>query len=87
MSRRPTPEELMAVLRDHADQLHDRLGVEKAQFRIPTDGRGLRVQVCVSGREEVHLPSSVDLELEIGTLRIPIEVVDEYEDFEPLEEA
>lgn len=73
------------LLRDHADQLNDRLGLRKAQFRIPTDGRGLRVQVCVPPGEKVRLPRSVDLDLEAETLRIPLEVVEEYEDFEPLE--
>ena len=84
MSRRPTPEELTALLRDHAELLHARLGLRTAQFRIPTDGRGLRVKVSVRPGEKSRLPRSVDLDIEAETLRIPLEVVEDYEDFEPL---
>ena len=82
MRKRPaTGEDLLCILRQHTAELQDCLGLESAQFSLPTDGAGLRIQVAVPEASGVELPSEVEYQLDDELVTVPIEVSEDYQEY------
>ena len=82
MATRATAEELLRILSEHSLELQERLGLDDAQFYMPTDGAGLRIRVAVRDKGAVRLPSEVDFELDQETVIVPIEVSEDFQDYQ-----
>lgn len=68
-----TFDDLAKLLREHDEELKSALHLPEAQFMIPTDGRGLRVQVA-SPDENWVAPKDVLVTLPNGsTVLVPLE--------------
>ncbi len=86
MKRRATFEELSRFLAERSGELRRRLECTDAQFCIPTDGKGLRIQVAVRPGTKVEAPETIDIEAADGSsVEAPLEVTEDYQTYGPLD--
>lgn len=81
MSRQATAIEVATILREQSSRFLRVLQLKDAQLSIPVDGKGLRVRVSVRKGERRSDVDSVTWQMDEKQVIIPIEVVEDYEDY------
>lgn len=84
MSRKATGDDLLRILRNHAVELQRKLGLEEAQFSVPTDGAGLRIKVAVRDAKKGRVPNQIDFRLDNDSITVPLELSEDYQDYKRL---
>lgn len=79
--RKATFNEMRTIISEQGRELAERLHVPDAQMSIPTDGRGLRIRMAVR-KNQPHRPAAdVELSVNGNTVVVPVEFVEDYQDF------
>lgn len=81
MSRQATAVEVAAILREQSSRFLRMLQLKDAQLSIPVDGKGLRVKVSVRKGERRSIVDSVTWQMDEMQVTIPIEIVEDYEEY------
>ena len=81
--RQATAQQILELLRDHADELLEKVGARPVHLSFPTDGRGARLKVSVCPGCATDLPCSIQVRLGGSDLEVPIEVAEDYEQIRP----
>ncbi len=84
MGRPATFEELRQILSERSADLQRQLKVADAQLGIPTDGKGLRIQVSIRPGTAVKIPEVISFELADGSVDVTLEVIENYQQYKPL---
>jgi hypothetical protein len=84
MTEPATADHLLLILREHALELRERLGVREVQFSLPTDGKGFRIKVSVRRGMKSDLPRRIEFELDDRIIDVPLEISEDFQDYEPL---
>ena len=79
--RRATAAEINTVLREQSPRFLQFLELREAQLSIPVDGKGLRVKVSVRKGERPAYVGKVAWKIGEETVAIPLEIVEDYEEY------
>lgn len=85
MPKEATFEDLRVILSNHWAELERILNTRQAQFQIPTDGKGLRIQVAVPGHQKPISPHRLQFPLG-GNKTVQLKVEPDprgYQDYQP----
>ena len=74
--------DIQRALQEDARTILRQMQVGSVQLSMPLDGKGARIRVSVKGGERVRIPKHVNVEIDGRHVRIPIEVVPDYEEYE-----
>lgn len=86
MEQQATAKDLVQILSLHSGELQKTLGIadlREVQFSLPTDGAGLRIRAAVRDAAKAHFPPQVDFWLRGKKIVVPIELSDDFQDYEP----
>lgn len=82
MVRPATADDLQGILSERSQELQNLLGLERAQFMIPVDGKGLRILVIVPVTETSSIPESLCLTMENSEIiEVRLEASPGYQDY------
>ncbi len=83
MEKRPTAQDLLALLREHGVELQERLTryTPHVQLSLPTDGRGARLKVSVEPGNESRIPAILEVLFAGRKLEVPLEAVPDFQDY------
>jgi hypothetical protein len=81
MKRNATAREILQILRQHSGELTRQLAIVPLQLSMPTDGKGARIKVSTQRGQKPQLPEAIEFDLGGDTLRVPLEVRDDYQGY------
>ena len=82
--RKATVSEIREILSHHALEIEQIIGVSPIQLNLPVDGRGARVKVSLKCGFAANVPESIVFTLHNDNLAIPLEVSEDFQEYEPL---
>ena len=85
--RAPTFREISEVVREQQAKIQEELGVSKTNMFIPTDGKGLRLRICVPDDSPDDLPEEIEMCLADGSnVVIPLEITRDFRSMDAQDE-
>jgi hypothetical protein len=83
MSRIATAREILLLLREFSLELEKQIPADPVQLSFPTDGKGIRIKVSVRPGQKDQVPEMIPFSLNDDTLILPLEVAEDYQEYEP----
>jgi hypothetical protein len=74
--------DVQRALQEQAPAILGQIPVSPVQLSLPLDGRGARICVSVKVGERGHIPPHVDVELDGRRVKIPVEAVTDYQEYQ-----
>ena len=84
MKRQATIDDMLNILKKHSLELGNQLRVSPLQMSFPTDGRGARIKISVRPGQKQQLPNQIEFTVDGEMLEVPLEIDEDYQDYQLL---